>query len=403
MLINTGYDFRPGGEPEKRRAAVMFKAFALMGVDCVTLSEREFVFGPAYLRELAAATSVPLVCANVRDTHTDSAYFKPYLCLERAGKKILLTSVVDPKNAPQLTRHGLEVDDPVTSLRRLQRDIAHDLFIVVMQGGKEPATTWLGQVSGVDIAILGRQRGAQNKGEMLYGAQIIYSCNRGQLVSSLDVPPVKDGQSPPVPEHFLLRPKDFTEDAKVKALVQEFETWLHAYHAERQKDAKNIKKGGLPEILQRLIDKNKKTQNEKDDYVGSQRCGDCHQQKLAAWKKTRHARAMESLKAKKRENDPDCFRCHVTGLVGSGVNQVAAAGQQENPFAKLIQRQNQQHGNHRPNVQCEACHGPGSRHAAAPEKAGKMPFPDEQGCRQCHTRDTDPDFSYQEKIHRVCP
>ncbi|MEA3240985.1 MAG: hypothetical protein U9P37_05365, partial [Pseudomonadota bacterium] len=114
MLINTGYDFRPGGEPEKRRAAVMFKAFALMGVDCVTLSEREFVFGPAYLRELAATTPVPLVCANVRDmrgTHTDSTYFMSYLRLERAGKRVLLTSVVDPKKAPQLTRQGLEVDD----------------------------------------------------------------------------------------------------------------------------------------------------------------------------------------------------------------------------------------------------------------------------------------------------
>ncbi|MEA2110162.1 MAG: multiheme c-type cytochrome, partial [Pseudomonadota bacterium] len=197
-------------------------------------------------------------------------------------------------------------------------------------------------------------------------------------------------------------------DAKVKALVQEFETWLHAYHAERQKNAKkgfskDAKKGGLPAILQRLIDKNKKTQNEKDHYVGSQRCVKCHQQKVAIWKKTRHARAMESLKARKRENDPDCYRCHVTGIVGVGVNQAAAAGQPENPFAKLIQRQHRQHENYRPNVQCEACHGPGSRHAASPEKAGKMTFPDEQGCRQCHTRDTDPDFSYQEKIHRVCP
>ncbi len=401
MLINTGYDFRPGGEPEKRRAAVMFKAFALMGVDCLALSEREFVFGPAYLRELATASPVPLVCANVRDTHADSAYFMPYLRLERAGKKILLTSVVDPKNASQLVRQGLEVDDPVTRLRRLQRDIAHDLFIVVMQGGKELAATWLEQVPGVDVAILGRQRGVQRKGEMLHGAQILYSCNRGQFVSSMDLAPGKGGQSPPVPEHFLLRPKDFAEDAKVAVLVQEFETWLHTYHAERQKDAKDFKKGGLPEILQRLINKNKKVQQQNDHYVGSQRCADCHQQKLVTWKKTRHARAMESLKARKRENDPDCFRCHVTGMVGIGVNQPATAGQPENPFAKLIQHQQGNH--HRPNVQCEACHGPGSRHAAAPEKAGKMPFPDEQSCRQCHTRDTDPEFSYQKKIHLVCP
>ncbi|MCK4378885.1 MAG: hypothetical protein KAW01_06050, partial [Deltaproteobacteria bacterium] len=86
--------------------------------------------------------------------------------------------------------------------------------------------------------------------------------------------------------------------------------------------------------------------------------------------------------------------------VGVGVNQTAAVGQRENPFAKLIQRQQ---GNHLPDVQCEACHGPGSRHAAAPEKAGKMPFPDEQSCRQCHTPDTDPEFSFQKKKGLICP
>jgi len=374
----------------------MFKAFSLMGVDCLTLSEREFVFGSAFLRELAAKSSVPLVCSNLKDKQAQVSYFMPYLRLKRGGKKILLTAVVDPLKSSALKLQGLEVSDPVAGLRRIQDTISHDLFVVVMQTDKATADKWLSRLPGVDIVILGRQRGVQSKAEKLHGAQVLYNCNRGQTVSVLEVPLSGDKKVLPAPENFLLRASDFTEDPQVASWVKEFENWLHSYHAKRQKD---VKKGGLPEILQRLIDKNKKAQQQKDHYVGSQRCVKCHQKKVAIWEKTRHARAMASLKVRKRENDPDCFRCHVTGLVGAGINQSADAGRRENPFAKLIQREQR---NHLPDVQCEACHGPGSRHVANPGKETKMIIPGDHDCRQCHTPDTDPEFSFQKKKELIC-
>jgi hypothetical protein len=300
----------------------------------------------------------------------------------------------------------MEVSDPVASLRRIQHNISHDLFIVVMQTNKATADKWMAQLTGVDVVIIGQQRGVQKKAEKLHGAQLLYTCNRGQTVSALEVSLSKAKGSLPVPENFLLRANDFSEDPQVVSWVKEFEIWLHAYHAERQKNVlktkgqTNASKGGLPAIFQQLIERNKKNKNHSSSFIGVERCAKCHQQKVVIWKKTRHARAMATLAAKHRENDPDCFRCHVTGMVGVGVNQAAVAGQRENPFAKLIQRQQ---GNHRPNVQCEACHGPGLQHATAPEKGGKMAFPDEQSCRQCHTQDTDPEFSFQGKIHLVCP
>ncbi|MCK4378045.1 MAG: hypothetical protein KAW01_01805, partial [Deltaproteobacteria bacterium] len=232
LLINTGNDFRPGVEPEKRRAAIMFKAFSLMGVDCLALSEREFVFGPAYLRELAAKSSVPLVCANLKDVKAQGAYFMPYLRLERAGKSILVTAVVDPAKTSLLKLKGLEVSDPVASLRRIQDNISHDLFIVVMQTDKVTADKWVARLSGVDVVILGRQRGVQKKAEKLHGAQLLYNCNRGQIVSALELPLSKAKGSLPVPENFLLRASDFAEDPQVASWVKEFEIWLHAYHTE---------------------------------------------------------------------------------------------------------------------------------------------------------------------------
>jgi len=382
----------------------MFKAFSLMGVDCLALSEREFVFGAAYLQSLAAKSSVPLVCANLKDTKVQGSYFMPYVRLKRAGKNILVTSVVDPAKKSLFKQQGLEILDPIESLRRLQRDIAHDVLIVVLQTNKTTADKWMAQLSGVDIVILGQQKGVQTKVEKFHGAQLLYNCNRGKTVSALEVSLLTGKNVPKAPENFLLRANDFTEDPQVASMVKNFEEWLHTYNADRQKNILNAKgqgkasKGGLPAIFQQLIAKNKK--NHSSSFIGAERCAKCHQQKVAIWKKTRHARAMATLEAKHRENDPDCYRCHVTGIVGVGVSQTATAGQEKNPFAKLIQRQQGNH--HRPNVQCEACHGSGSRHAAKPGKETKMIIPGDHDCRQCHTPDTDPDFSFQKKKALIC-
>ncbi len=403
LLINTGNDFRPGVEPEKRRAAVMFKAFSLMGVDCLALSEREFAFGAAYLRELAAKSSVPLVSANLKDVKAQGSYFMPYLRLKRAGKNILVTSVVDPARKSLFKQQGMEVADPIKSLRHIQHDIFHDLFIVVMQTNKTTASKWMAQLSGVDVAILGQQKGVQTKAERLSGAQLLYNCNRGKSVSAVEVFFPRDKKALLAPENFLLRANDFSEDPQVASMVKEFEVWLHAYHAKQQKNILKVRrqgntsKGGLPAIFQQLIAKNKKKQS--SSFVGAQRCAACHKQKFSLWKETRHARAMATLAAKHRENDPDCFRCHVTGMVGVGAKQTAEVGQRGNPFAKLIQRQQ---GNHLPNVQCEACHGSGSRHATKPGKETRMKIPADHDCRQCHTEDTDPDFSFQKKKKLIC-
>jgi len=404
LLINTGNNFRPGDEPERRRAAVMFKTFSLMGVDCLALSEREFVFGAAFLRELAAKSSVPLICANLKDTGSQASYFMPYLRLKRAGKSILVTSVVDPSRASLLQPQGLKVSDPVASLRKLQKDISHDFLIVVMQTNRATADKWLSKVSGVDVVILGQQRGVQAKAEKLHGAQLLYNCNRGKTVSALEVSLLTGGKSCKAPENFLLRANDFSEDVQIASLIKDFELWLHDYHDKRRNKTRIAStstsatadqkppKGGLPAIFQQLIERNKK--NSVVFVTGPKNCAKCHQQKFDVWKKSRHARAMATLEKKHRENDPHCYRCHVTGIVGAK-NMDLRDGEQ-NIFARLIA------STHQPNVRCEACHGTGLRHAANPDQAGKMMIPDARVCQQCHTPDTDPDFSFKKKKELIC-
>jgi hypothetical protein len=90
-------------------------------------------------------------------------------------------------------------------------------------------------------------------------------------------------------------------------------------------------------------------------YVGSESCQECHTKAYAIWKKTPHAKALQTLMNldPPRQYDPECLSCHVTGW----------EPQKFFPWAGgfvSIEKTPDLAGNG-----CENCHGPGSTHVAA--------------------------------------
>jgi hypothetical protein len=81
----------------------------------------------------------------------------------------------------------------------------------------------------------------------------------------------------------------------------------------------------------------------KATYVGAEACGDCHGAAVDFWSKTRHAHAFATLEQSGKQLDYECIGCHVTGWDEPGGSTMA-----KNDALR--------------NVQCEACHGPGSIH-----------------------------------------
>jgi len=138
------------------------------------------------------------------------------------------------------------------------------------------------------------------------------------------------------------------------------------------------------------------------EYVGAVKCKMCHSSKsiggeqYKVWQGTKHAKAMDALQGNDA-NNPKCLKCHTTGY-----DKPAAAGAQLE------------------NVQCEACHGPGSKYRSskimskrafkkdreAAQKAALgagLVIPDENVCKRCHNEES-PKFkgfdfaTYKEKI-----
>lgn len=148
--------------------------------------------------------------------------------------------------------------------------------------------------------------------------------------------------------------------------------------------------------------------NKKVEFVGSQKCQQCHQEDYEIWKKSGHAHAYDALvniakKPSLRQFDGECIVCHTVGFgYASGYKS-----EQLTPHLK--------------DVGCENCHGPGSLHVAEPNNrlfhGDLSPWktkPDDllmkvdgkydeavllkvdQGvCFKCHDTDNDPAFRFE--------
>ncbi|RMG12452.1 MAG: hypothetical protein D6729_16480 [Deltaproteobacteria bacterium] len=123
-------------------------------------------------------------------------------------------------------------------------------------------------------------------------------------------------------------------------------------------------------------------------YVGGASCVGCHAPAQAVWEGTRHAQAWQTLVDAGKEADLECVGCHVTGWQRPGgacrLHLVTEADPEGHRSSGLQ------------NVQCEACHGPGSLHLAArtPEtrrRTIRREVP-EAVCRSCHLGDHSPHF-----------
>ena len=137
-------------------------------------------------------------------------------------------------------------------------------------------------------------------------------------------------------------------------------------------------------VSHRLLASESLEQDDRNSYIGSQACQECHQKEFSQWSHSSHATAFNTLRTIGREYYPECITCHVTG---SGYESGYEIGNTER--AHLV------------DVGCETCHGPGRQHVYTPLKEnirGQVP---EKVCMACHTPEHSPGFD--ELVEQVMP
>ena len=101
-------------------------------------------------------------------------------------------------------------------------------------------------------------------------------------------------------------------------------------------------------------------------FVGSSKCQVCHTSEYEQWRSTPHAVAFRTLLRVRREHNPECVACHVTGFhTPTGYSFAHAASDLEG-------------------VGCEVCHGAGSLHSVDPRRNVLSETPPLNVCSNCH-------------------
>lgn len=132
-------------------------------------------------------------------------------------------------------------------------------------------------------------------------------------------------------------------------------------------------------------------------YVGAKKCKMCHKgsKKGEVWEKweaSKHAHAMDTLRKEKEDKNPECVQCHVVAFNKGGYKMGDAK-------ASTFE-----------GVQCENCHGPGSKYKRMSIMKDRqkslengMVIPDEKTCIACHNKKS-PKFkgwNYQEYLKKI--
>jgi hypothetical protein len=120
-------------------------------------------------------------------------------------------------------------------------------------------------------------------------------------------------------------------------------------------------------------------------YIGNRKCRLCHFEYFKEWEKDPHANSFARLGRMK--NNPYCLKCHTTGY-----------GEAQGFVTEKITPELR-------GVQCEACHGPGSKHKDNPHDKGSLPIGRkidyQRVCIKCHDRNWTPEFDYDEYKKRI--
>ena len=187
--------------------------------------------------------------------------------------------------------------------------------------------------------------------------------------------------------NFVPVARSVPQDPAVKRLLEDYEVGREALvsFCEKEKTCPKLEEG-------------------EASYVGVQSCLSCHQSQYEFWQKAvvdvpgkddsgnsvmrqlGHSRAWETLEEKGKTKDPTCIGCHSIGYDKPGgyckVNEV----------------------DFRKDVQCESCHGPGSKHAATGKKEFIKRMVPESTCRNCHHVPhipTPESFNYNESLLKI--
>ncbi len=344
----------------KLKADLLADAYKKIGIDALNVGELDLAFGVNYLFDKRKSPGLPFVSSNIVYREGGKEVFQPYIAKEVKGVKVAIFGLI-----PLLPNLGNDKDIKLlspfdtarTMIGKLKRKA--DIIILLSNLGQQEDEKLARDVPGIDLIVGGRTRVLLQTPVKIGNTLILQAQAQGKHIGKLDLNPAT--------KTFVnsMTPMDdkVAKNGEIDGMVKRYKDAVVSLHSERPQT----------KVQAPLL----KT------YIGEAECAGCHPSQSAFWKRTRHARAYETLVTKKSHMDLECIGCHTTGYGVPGGFRL------DTEAADLR------------NVQCEACHGPGGRHMG---KGDIRRIIDPSVCTGCHNKERDPKFNFISSVGKViCP
>lgn len=379
------------------KSEVAAQALKMMSYAAMIPGEDELAKNAASHVERFGA-SVPLVAANYHKGGSSEPTYATHTITKTAGGlKVGIIGLLSPAVGRlfQEADFASSIRDPVEPLKSTLAQVRPkcDLVLLVYHGPLDEARK-LASTKGVDVVLASHRTGKdvlfpdKNTESNEVTAPIEHSgdafvanaeTHMNWSVGRIDLQLTSARKVTSATHKLLYLDRRYDEDPEMVKVYDSYNTKVRdAVLSESDKFKKETgamlaKRGlNLAEMRARL---------RKSPFVGSGKCKECHPEVHEIWSNSRHAKAMDTLKKRNQEFDPECISCHATGvMVRNGFRNM-----KDTPELA--------------NVQCEACHGPAEKHVAAPARGwGKS---GEHTCRSCHTEERTPDFDFAQEWAKV--
>jgi 2',3'-cyclic-nucleotide 2'-phosphodiesterase (5'-nucleotidase family) len=182
MLVDAGGYF-PIEDGHEDVALFMMDAMRMIGMDAVTVAERDLRFGRSFLVENARSRKVPTVCANLHDASGGTTLFPPYLIKKVGNVQVGVFGLITDRGGYGPATDSIQVSDPAArSAVQEMRARGASVVVLLSQLGKVESEDLVAAVDGIDAVIIGRNVPMLPRGRMIKNTVACYGGEQGQYI-----------------------------------------------------------------------------------------------------------------------------------------------------------------------------------------------------------------------------
>ena len=385
--IDVGGLAKGYGRQTEMKFHIMVEGMRTMGYSAIELGRTDLRLPAGELASDVASSAdqpSPFLSANVALFGFAAELTARSRVVDAGGTRFGITGILGKQFQGQLQNDEIEMSDPATALAAVVPDLKAraDVLILLAHAGKEESIELAKKFPQFDLVVtVGGGSEPPADFEKIPGSKalLVEVGDKGMdavVLGMYDDPKQRFRyQRVPLDSRFPASPE-------MKMLM--------SIYQEQLKNAGWDQLGirPVPHPQQELL----------GGFVGSRECESCHEVSNDVWKKSGHAKAIDTLvnADPPRQFDPECVACHVVGWNSEQYfpYQTGFVSQEKTP--KLV------------DVGCESCHGPGEAHVRAEngsdlalqEKLQKAMIvtkadAEKQLCRTCHDLDNSPEFNFE--------